>query len=53
MIPFLKLFKYSSTSDKAKFWLGAIAGVINGAIAPANAIVLATMFEVFNPYSTE
>ena len=52
MIPFMQLFKYSSASDKAKFWLGAIAAVLNGAVAPTYALVLATMFEVFNPYAT-
>ena len=53
MIPLMKLFKYSSASDKAKFWLGAIAAVLNGVVAPSYALVLATMFEVFNPYATK
>ena len=50
MIKISRLFKYSSVSDKAMFYLGALCAFIAGVCAPLYALVLGIMFEIFNPH---
>ncbi len=52
MVPFSKLFKFASPTDKALMALGLFAALANGAALPMFSLIFGNMTDAFKPDTT-